>query len=35
MEKIAEKEGLTLKEVMRAGRKPRKHQVLEPKYGNP
>ena len=35
MEKIAEREGLTLEEVIRAGRKPRKRQPPKQKYRNP
>jgi DNA-binding protein H-NS len=35
MEKIAEREGLTLKEVMRAGRKAQKRRPPKPKYRNP
>ena len=35
MEKIAEKEGLTLKEVIRAGQKPRKRRPPKQKYRNP
>ena len=34
-EKLAEKEGLTLKEVIRAGQKPRKRQPPKQKYRNP
>ena len=35
MEKLAEREGLTLEEVIRAGRKPRKRQPPKQKYRNP
>jgi DNA-binding protein H-NS len=35
MEKLAEREGLTLEEVIRAGRKPRKRQPPKQKYCNP
>jgi DNA-binding protein H-NS len=35
MEKIAEKEGLTLKEVMRAGQKRKRRQPPKQKYRNP
>ena len=35
MAKLAEREGLTLEEVIRAGGKPRKSQPPKQKYGNP
>ena len=35
MEKLAEREGLTLEEVIRAGKKPRKRQPPKQKYRNP
>ena len=35
MEKIAEREGLTLKEVMRAGQKRKRRQAPKQKYRNP
>jgi DNA-binding protein H-NS len=35
MEKIAEREGLTLKEVMRAGQKRKRRQPPKQKYRNP
>ena len=35
MEKLAEREGLTLEEVIRAGKKPRRRQPPKQKYRNP
>jgi DNA-binding protein H-NS len=35
MEKLAEREGLTLEEVLLAGQKPRKRQPPKQKYRNP
>jgi DNA-binding protein H-NS len=35
MAKLAEREGLTLEEVIRAGQKPRKRQPPKQKYRNP
>ena len=35
MEKLAEREGLTLEEVIRAGKKPRTRQPPKQKYRNP
>ena len=35
MEKLAEREGLTLEEVIRAGKEPRRRQPPKQKYRNP